>query len=501
MSNIRVTRTGLIAFVVGLSSVFTGFIFTLIVTRQLTPNEFGTWSIIGVLIGYVLMLGPVTNYWNTREIARGVESGKTGFLSSNIFSVIAVLIYLIIAYFYTSQGEIDEKILFFAAILIPTEFIRNSLAAIAGGYKPQKTEYGFIAFETSKIPIALILVYFLEMGLEGIIISTTLASIVNIIVIVISIPEKLKGKFQLKFLKKWLKLSLIPTYPNLRNMILDSDIIVFSVLTGSLIGIAYWSAAKAISRTVRHSIKINVALYPKLLAGGRKEYLEENLIKFLYFAFPLSALSITFAKPGMFALNPLYQIAFPIIIFMVPIIFVRQLGALFETSLLSLEKVDVNENSTFKDYLKSKLFYLPTLGIIQRSGYIVSLFLILMFLISSEHTDVDLVIYWSIIGLAAEVPYTAYLYRLVRKEFSPRIDKKALAKYFGTSIIIFGLVYILMDEYLVYKESIFEFLPELVIFLILGVGGYLAITYLIDKRTRTLFNAIINEIKQKKGSD
>jgi len=157
LSNIRVTYTGLIAFVIGLTSLFTGFFFTLIVTRQLTPDEFGTWSVIGVLIGYVLVLGPIVSYWNTREIARGIDSGKTGFLSSNIFSIIAIVIYLVIVYFYSSQSEVNVNILVFASILIPTEFLRLGLAAIAVGYKPQKNEYGFIVFEVSKIPAALLL--------------------------------------------------------------------------------------------------------------------------------------------------------------------------------------------------------------------------------------------------------------------------------------------------------------------------------------------------------
>ena len=237
------------------------------------------------------MLGPIVSYWNTREIARGVDSGKTGFLSSNIFSIIAIVIYLVIVYFYSSQSEVNVNILVFASILIPTEFLRLSLAAIAVGYKPQKNEYGFIVFEVSKIPAALLLVYFLEMGLEGVIISIVIASVANIIFLLVSIREKIKGEFKSKFLKKWMKLFWIPTYPSLKSLILDSDIVVFSLLTGSLTGIAYWSAAKAISRTVRHSIKINAALYPKLLSGGRKEYLEENLIKFLYVEFALTVIN------------------------------------------------------------------------------------------------------------------------------------------------------------------------------------------------------------------
>ena len=56
MSGIRVTYSGLISFVVGLASVFTGIIFTIIVTRQLTPEEFGTWNLIGGLIVYAVII-------------------------------------------------------------------------------------------------------------------------------------------------------------------------------------------------------------------------------------------------------------------------------------------------------------------------------------------------------------------------------------------------------------------------------------------------------------
>ena len=115
-----------------------------------------------------------------------------------------------------------------------------------------------------------------------------------------------------------------------------------------------------------------------------------------------------------------------------------------------------------------------------------------------DNSDLNLVISWSIIGLLAEIPYTIFLYIHVRKEFSPKIDVKSLLKYFISSVIIFGLVFILMENYLVYKESIFEFLPELMVFLIISMAGYLGLTYLIDERTRMLSKAVINEIRGKK---
>ena len=56
MSGIRVAYSGLISMLIGLISVVTGLVFTLIVTRTLTPEEYGSWGLIGSLIMYVLMV-------------------------------------------------------------------------------------------------------------------------------------------------------------------------------------------------------------------------------------------------------------------------------------------------------------------------------------------------------------------------------------------------------------------------------------------------------------
>ncbi|MDH5415903.1 MAG: hypothetical protein OEW55_01520, partial [Nitrosopumilus sp.] len=63
MNNVRVTYSGLIAFAVALSSVFTGLIFTTIVTRQLSVAEFGTWSLIGNIITYFIIGEGIITYW------------------------------------------------------------------------------------------------------------------------------------------------------------------------------------------------------------------------------------------------------------------------------------------------------------------------------------------------------------------------------------------------------------------------------------------------------
>ncbi|MEX1053797.1 MAG: hypothetical protein WEC35_05290 [Nitrosopumilaceae archaeon] len=500
MSKIRVTYAGGMSFIVGLVSILTGLIFTLIITRRLTQEEFGTWGLIGGLTAYVFILEPLISYWVIREIARGEESGKTAILSSGLISVVAVFAYVIIVYFYGTQGGVDPYILFFAALLIPVGFIQHTITAINWGYKPHTGAYGLLIFELTKIPVALILVYFLDMGLQAAILTVIIASLANIVFQLIDDYDKIRGKFNKKYLKKWFRLFWLPTYPQISKIVLNSDVVIFTVIVGAVADLAYWSASMTISGVVLHASKISKAIYPKLLGGGKKEYFEENFTRVFYFVFPLAAMSLAFAKPALFTLNPLYEVANPVVIFLTFVIFLRTMDNVFTQALSGIEKVDIDEKATFKDYLHSKLFSLPTLTIIQRGVYLGSVIVLFLLLVPQTNSKIDLVVFWSIIAFLTQIPYTIYLYVLVRKNFMPKIDFKAISKYLATSIFVFGITFILMEQFLNYKISIFEFLPEFLQFVAIGVGGYLAITYAIDSKTRKFFKSVINEIVNKSES-
>ena len=499
MSSIRVTYSGLIAIVVGISSLLTGTVFTLIVTRSLSPEEFGTWSLVGGLVFYILIFEPIVSYWTTREIARGTNSGGTAVLTSGIFSIPGILAYIVIAYFVGLQVNVNQDVLIFALILIPVMFLNRTLTAICLGWKPQVTSYGLLIFEIIKIPTAVTFVYFLEMGVEGAILATAISYIGSIILLAVYAREKIRDKINLDLIKKWIKVSWIPLFPGISGMIFMFDVTIFSLITGSVIGLAYYSAALAIAAFVAHSGLVSRALYPKFLGGGKKEFLQENLIRFFYFAFALTALSIVLAKPGLFALNPLYEIAVPVVIFLTLRAFLYTLNGIFGQSLQGIEKVDIDEKSKFKDYLKSKLFFIPAIQLIKFSIYIVSLATILIIL-SPTHSQIDLVYYWSILLLAVEIPFILYMYKLLRKSFMLEIPFRNPLKYLITSIGVFGALYFIMEKYLVYKISIYEFFPQVLLFVVIGIGSYLGITYLIDNNTRTLVQGIISEIKKQKKS-
>jgi hypothetical protein len=495
MSNVRVTYSGLVGLVIGLSTVITGMIFILIVTRSLTPEELGTWSLIGGLITYVIILEPMISYWTTREIARGINSGKTAVFSSGIFSILGISAFFIIAFFVSEPTNTNVEILYFAALIIPFSFLNRTLSSIAVGSKPHVNSYGVLIFDVVKIPAALIFVHFMELGLFGAILSLIIAYIPSIVILRILLRNELQNKFNIVFLKDWLKRAWLPSYIKFPNLVVI-DVLIFSLITGSVVGLAYWVAVTTIGTSVRHTSQITRAVYPKLLSGGRKEYLQENMIKLFYFAFLFMAISITFAKPALFTLNPLYDIGVLAVVFITIRSLMKILGSSFTQALQGIENVDTKQSSP-KDYLKSKLFYLPTIRLIRRVVYLSILAIGLFILIQSNYSQIDLVIYWSIVLLVVEIPFTIYYYYLVRKNFPLSIDIATVMKYLIISVGIFGGIYFLMEEFLEYESSIFKFLPNLIPFLLLGVFTYFGLTYIVDKRTRKLFKAILSEVRRK----
>jgi hypothetical protein len=63
-------------------------------------------------------------------------------------------------------------------------------------------------------------------------------------------------------------------------------------------------------------------------------------------------------------------------------------------------------------------------------------------------------------------------------------------------MIIFIPVYYFAESFFTYSPKLVEFIPQLIIFIGLSIGAYLAITYIIDSKTRELFTAIFHEIKK-----
>ena len=497
MSNIRVTYTGFISFFVAVITVITSSVFTLILTRTLTQEEFGTWGLIIGITQYVIVFGAIVTFWSTRDTARKIESQKTAILGNMLLSIIAVVLYVGISYFLGNAAKIDLNILFFSVILIPMVFFTGILTAITLGWKPHVISYGLLAFGISQIIFAVLFVYYLDLGVSGIIISNFISHTINALILFIYSKHKISNKFNFGYLKRWIKLSWVPLYPWLATTFGALEISIFTIMTGSVMGLAIWTAVIAVSAMVTRVSTISSAVYPKLLGDKNIHYLRDNISLLFFFNFLVTGIIIVFAKPALYALNPIYSDAFPVVIILATYHFFVVISNVSIQNLGGIENIDLDKKATFRNYFYSKLFYPHTLRFIETLIFIPILIIGLYLLIDSNHTDIDLLIFWSLATLFIAIPFVIYLLFKMTKTLGIKLDYKLIIKYFIIGVCAFASIFVITENYLLYESSIFSFLPNLLLFFTIGISFYLGLAYVTDKKTRNLVTSIIKEIKSK----
>ena len=229
MSGIRTTYSGLISVSVGLITILTGLVFSLIITRTLSMEEYGTWSLIMGILLYAVIIEPMISYWATRETARSENSQKTSIFAAGLFSSMGMVIFLITLLIISDELSINTEIIIFGVILVPGIFLYKVVYAINLGWKPHLASYGLLISEVAKIPIGIALVYFFNMGVVGVIITIFIAQNMSVIFQIYILRDKIKGKIQIKYIRKWIKLSWLSLYTPLSNLIYRTDILIFVV--------------------------------------------------------------------------------------------------------------------------------------------------------------------------------------------------------------------------------------------------------------------------------
>ncbi len=145
--------------------------------------------------------------------------------------------------------------------------------------------------------------------------------------------------------------------------------------------------------------------------------------------------------------------------------------------------------------LKSKLFFPQTLRLLQTTIYICILTVGLLILVNLQNSNQELLIYWACIALFTQTPLTIGLYYLLRKNIAIKMELYRISKYILVSVGVFGVTYVLMNQFLNYTENLIHFIPNILFFLVFGISLYAVITYLTDSKIRKLVTSIIKELK------
>ena len=496
MNDVRLRFAGMFGLLVRFLSLFTGLVFTTIVTRNLTVDEFGQWSIISSLLVYGIYIPSILPFWYTRYTARGVTIAKTSIISTLLISFLGILIYLIAGKIFLPEFEKFFPILIFATFQVISTSLIISLSSIANGIKPEYTSYGFIIFEITKVIIAIILVYLLGVDLLTVILITIVAEIVHVGVLAILIRKEIRKKTDFKNIIKIFKVSWLALYTKIGGLIFLTDVLVANFLNLSYEFIAIFKIGFIFAVIAEYGSYIAYPLYIKLLRGGKSEDIQVSTKLMFTFSIPISIGIFLLSKPLLFLLNPEYIIAEKIVQILIAYYFSSTIIALFFNIAQGMDTVDIKPNIRFKDFLHSALFKFPTLNIIRMSMYIAGLIVLIFVTDPLNLSPEKFGEYWAAVLLITNLPIIIYSVRLTKKVVDFSFPLKNIGKYVIASSIM-GIFIWYSTSLLEFNSHVMIFAPQLLMIILPSGLLYFGILFFIDKDTKHLINDTISFIRNK----
>ena len=484
MSKVRITYAGMVGYLSSLFNLITGFLFIIIITRNLTIQEFGAWQVVSSIIGYALLPTIIPRYWSFRNIARGQRIATTSLIVHTILSLFGIIIFLLILMFLLPDMSLTMQIVLLATCQVPITYIFNSLKTTAYGTKVEAIGYSTFLMETIKIILAYILFSQTNLGLAGAFVTVLIATSIQNVFLIVMIKNQFLKKLNRDVIKKWFKSAWVPLYFEFSNILLTLDVILITIITKSTETVAYFKSAYIFAIILFNTQQFAIALRTKLLQGGNKNDIESTLKIILFFSIPLVAGCITMAKPLLYVLNPLYVQAEITLQILSVGIFFYTISHVFNLILTGLENVDKYGETRFSVLKNSFLVKLPTIDGIFRIIYLVMLSSSAI-IITRNELSYDLTMIWAILFFVTHVPPVIIKWNFIHVNTGMRFPYKTIMTTFFSSLIM-SLTVLSLKPRINYNPNIADFILPVIGIIALGAFVYFSILLIIDQDFKKL---------------
>ncbi len=367
-NQIRLRYSGFVVFTTQLLGVITGLIFTLLLTRSMTAQQFGIWTNIFDYIPYFILFSGTLPFWVTRFTARK----KAGTVKTSVFGQLTIALASMIVYLpaiFLISNAIGTTaylpIYLIAGLSILTSYMVIIFESILQATEPQATGYGFIIQEIVKVAVALVVILVFKQIFLGAILALVLAPAVQVLYYGYLLSDYLKEKANWSYLKEWLKGSPAILYNAIGGQLL-SFFFILLFLYGGAEGRAYYQAALSFTTIVGYASSLAVAVYPKLLANSCSE--EEVGMSFrtvLMLAIPLATLTMIMATSFLTVLNIAYTVAWPVLVVLTVDTLIVLVYNFHSSCLMGVEAFDAEGRIALHKLVKSKIFKLFSIPYIQ----------------------------------------------------------------------------------------------------------------------------------------
>ncbi len=485
---IRLQYSGFIIFTTQILSLITGLIFTLLLTRNMSKDQFGIWTNIFDYTGYFMLFSGLLPFWATRFAARGkVGTVKTSVLAQLLIGVTAVIIYFpVITLVSRAIGtEAYLLIYFIAGLYVLTFFMITIFESVLQSVRPQALGYGLMIEEIVKVTVALVLILGFRQLFLGAILALTVSCVVQILYYWYLLSDELKGKVHWGYLKEWLKGSTVIAYSAVGGQLVAFVFILLFVYGGADTR-AYYQAAFTFTTIVGYSSSLATALYPKLLANScSDEQVGLSFRTVLMLAIPFATITMVMSTAFLTILNISYSVAWPVLIALTIDTMVGLVSTFYSSCVMGKEGFDAEGKISIRKLFRSKIFTVFTIPYIQAAFALPLVYFVLTRL--PVHGSVQAVLYVVAIIIGVHISAFIGLYFYMHHSVRMPVAWKSISKYILASLFMGGVMLFLFPPTTTLLATIAK--------AIAGFAIYVVLLLAIDAQARQLIRLIREEIK------
>jgi hypothetical protein len=455
----------------------------------MTKEEYGVWSNIFDLVGYVMIFGGLFPFWATRFVARGKEGAvKTGFSANLIVALVSIAVYIPLVPIITGRSNISgEYVIMYviASAQVVNLYLISMLESCIRAQKPQAIGYGLLIEEVCKISLAYLLIVKFEQLFLGAMLSLIFAALFQIIYYIKLEWKDFSARFQWDYVREWLKGSIANLYNSIGTQIAAFALILLFVYGGQAARGDY-QAASTFANIIGYSSFLAFALYPRLLAKSSLEDIASSFKTVLMFAIPMAGIALAMSQSLLTVLNVSYSSASPVLFFLVVDALVLLLSQFYTFVLFGVENLDEEAKIPLNKLVRSKIFKAFTLPYIQAAITLPAVYYVLTQFAGS--TSVQAAMDVAIINLASHTLTFLVLYAITRRSVKIVVPWRNVTKYVIASVAVATMLYVLPHP---------TTLTSVFVFVAVGGATCAALILAMDKDARILTGLIWREIESK----
>jgi len=491
-AQISLRRTGLVVFSARIASIFTGLVFLVMLTRSLSAQQFGLYEVITDIVTFAAYPAGLVAFWATRDIARGKMFGKTAISLNIALSALGVALYFAMSYFSASRiPSASLATLLFAVLLVPVAYLNQAANSVVAGHKPVVLGYAVIFSEIAKLAVAYPLLIVFKIGIDGVILAVMVANLAQGIASAALAGDALSSPINMEQGRKWLAHSWLPMLTTLPLILGIADTYIASLAASDTVLVGHYQAAFSVATLAGYSFYLASAMYPLLLKGGSDEVTAMTLDLALAFGIPMAVGAAVLATPILHLLNTRYLDASTALGILAIAALVNTVSSVFDQTLLGRDRVDVNEDAKFGDYLRSSILFVARVNVTLSAVYLVAVYLTITLGLASGLSPATTLDVWAVCQLGV---FTSFIFVKARRV--RRVGKLIIPRSIGYYLIGAGIMAAIvypLQGFITYGGGTFFLAIELVLVSGVGVGAYGAFVLALDKTLREFLRTALRE--------